>query len=224
MKTVRRLGTSAIITAMVCALAWLGIMASSRSELDSRDEGTAVFQNSDLLRFHVIANSDTQEDQAVKRMVRDSVLVSTRSLMAEASDAGQARSLAIDNLSRIESIANATLSRAGAVYRAKAVVEDWDFPVRTYGDLVVPAGRYPAVRILLGRAKGENWWCVLFPPLCFADFDSGFAISQTKKVSAIKALETGTAAGTKPKVKFRFALRALEHPAPGRGGQLVMGK
>lgn len=126
----------------------------------------------DLIRFHVIANSDSNEDQQLKRDVRDAILDQVGSSFAGAATAGQAREMVISKLGQMEEIARKVISDHGKEYAVHAQLGRFDFPVKTYGGFSLPAGNYEAVRIVLGEGKGANWWCVLFPPLCFVDISN----------------------------------------------------
>lgn len=137
----------------------------------------------EVLRFHVLANSDSEEDQRVKYVVRDEVLDWLQAAMEE-EDAGisavgsggssppdrqQTLDFLAGHLEALERAADQALIREGADYRAEAVIETCWFPDRTYGECTFPAGYYEALRLKLGEAQGQNWWCVLYPRLCFQD-------------------------------------------------------
>ncbi len=144
---------------------------------------SAAYQNTlqqgiadEVLRFQVLADSDSEEDQDVKYRVRDAVLSwLAQELKKEAADhAGADSKNAVErfvqeHLAELEHIADQVLLECGADYRAAASVERRCFPARTYGDCTFPAGWYDALRIRLGSAQGHNWWCVLYPRLCFSD-------------------------------------------------------
>lgn len=121
-----------------------------------------------VLRFHVLANSDSEEDQKVKYMVRDQVLSWLSEQMGECGKEEEMEFLS-GHLTEIEQVADQVLVENGFSYRSEARLEDCYFPERTYGDCTFPAGWYEALRICLGEAKGHNWWCVLYPRLCFSD-------------------------------------------------------
>ncbi|MCD7762660.1 MAG: stage II sporulation protein R [Lachnospiraceae bacterium] len=125
----------------------------------------------EVLRFHVLANSDSEEDQKVKIQVRDAVLEWMEEELTQEEQTGreEAAEFVSENLTQIEEIANAVLEGQGMSYRASAELTQSWFPDRTYGDCTFPAGWYEALRIRLGEAKGQNWWCVLYPALCFSD-------------------------------------------------------
>lgn len=123
----------------------------------------------EIIRFHCIANSDMESDQNIKLKVKDAVVASLREELKDARDIGEARTVIQENLPFIEKTANQVLSDSGYSYTASASLERCDFPVKQYGDLTFPAGNYEALRIQLGGAKGKNWWCVMFPSLCYVD-------------------------------------------------------
>ncbi|MBQ8732516.1 MAG: stage II sporulation protein R [Oscillospiraceae bacterium] len=122
--------------------------------------------SSEVLRLHIPANSDSEADQAVKLEIRDAILARTGELFYAAGTADQAAAIAEKELAEFERIANGILREKGFSYTARAEVCRMFFATRTYGELTMPAGQYQAVRITLGEGAGQNWWCVLFPPLC----------------------------------------------------------
>lgn len=126
---------------------------------------------SQVLRFHVLANSDSQEDQQTKLMVRDGILewLETQLSWEEQNDLALMEERLEALLPKIQEQANELLRERGCEYTARAALEESYFPRKTYGDCTFPEGNYQALRLLLGEAKGQNWWCVLFPKLCFLD-------------------------------------------------------
>lgn len=141
----------------------------SMEEKDGNDEAYAA------LRLHIIANSDSEEDQAVKLMVRDAVLQSVQASFAEnaANDSKQAERCLLSLGSEIQKAAETTLAENGFSYGVQLISGDFDFPERDYGEKTYPAGEYSALRIILGEGEGQNWWCVMFPPLCIINDDAG---------------------------------------------------
>lgn len=117
-----------------------------------------------LVRLHIIANSDSDADQAVKLEVRNSVLAEVKNKIKT-----ENRDEIIGGLEEIEKTANETLRENGFDYTAKAVYGKFDFPEKTYKDMTLPAGEYYGVRVILGDGNGHNWWCVMYPPLCVSD-------------------------------------------------------
>lgn len=123
----------------------------------------------EIIRFHCIANSDLETDQNIKLKVKDAVVASLRDELKDAKTIEEARTVIQNNLPSIEKTANQVLFNSGYNYTASASLERCDFPIKQYGDLTFPAGNYEALRIQLGEAEGKNWWCVMFPSLCYVD-------------------------------------------------------
>lgn len=124
---------------------------------------------SEIIRLHVIANSDSKEDQALKLLVKDNIVSYLRDKLTDAKTIEDARKVIQNNLSSIEEIAVNTMDSQGYFYGATASLTFCDFPIKQYGDLVFPSGNYEALRVKLGASEGKNWWCVMFPSLCYVD-------------------------------------------------------
>lgn len=129
-----------------------------------RRASAAIGENENILRLHVIANSDSEKDQTVKLLVRDAVLAFLSDL--ESQSANDTKRYLLANGKELLSTVEETLQGNGFSYSAQLMLGTYPFPDRTYGDTFYPAGDYPALRIILGSGQGHNWWCVLFPPLC----------------------------------------------------------
>lgn len=125
-----------------------------------------------LIRLHIIANSDSKEDQDLKYRIRDKLIQNYSEIPADGLE--QAQQNLVDQLPSIEQMVNAWLEEEQVPYRAKAVMGKDYFPTKQYGNLKLPAGEYEAVKVILGEGKGQNWWCVMFPPICFVDGTTGF--------------------------------------------------
>ncbi|AKX93604.1 stage II sporulation protein R [Moorella thermoacetica] len=151
-------------------LAGIVIMAGGSNWQEARV--VPAYNSHNLIRLHVIANSDTPGDQELKRHVRDAVLASVGQRLAGAGDITTARKLVSTNLATITAAAEAQIKREGRSYTVRTEFGDFPFPIRAYGDLTLPAGNYEAVRLVIGEGRGQNWWCVLFPPLCLVDVAS----------------------------------------------------
>ena len=147
----------ALLLAFAFTALWGAASAQQQEELAEK-----------MVRLHVIAQSDSESDQAVKLMVRDNVLSFTQGLMKGVSGVDAAEKIIEDHLGDIQRIANATLAESGCDYTAKAEVKVTEFPEKTYDSFALPGGKYLALRVLLGEAEGKNWWCVVYPPLCTA--------------------------------------------------------
>ncbi len=121
-----------------------------------------------VLRLHVLANSDSEEDQALKLKVRDAVLEITAPLLAHATDRDDAEAIIRAHMSDIQLAAEATVAENGADQSVAVMLDMEDYPTRNYESCAFPAGEYLSLRVCLGDAEGQNWWCVLFPPLCLS--------------------------------------------------------
>ncbi len=135
----------------------------------------------EVLRFHVLANSDSEADQEVKLKVRDAVIAYLQEEMPESADAEEAARWVRSRIDRIEELSRETAARNGSDDPVSAAVTTCWFPDRTYGDLTFPAGNYKALRIEIGEGAGHNWWCVLYPGLCFLDSTHAVMPEEGKK-------------------------------------------
>lgn len=159
----RVIGIAAVIALAAVAA---GAMARVRAEGDA---AMLAYSTANLVRLHIIANSDSEEDQRIKLAVRDRVIEEFSPVFKGVDDADSAERLIRDNLHLIEEEAADAVRQAGKAYGARAVVGRFPFPPRVYGQMALPEGEYRALRIVLGEGEGRNWWCVMFPPLCFVD-------------------------------------------------------
>lgn len=130
-----------------------------------------------IVRLHVLANSDTDEDQALKRKVRDAVIDYMKPYMLSSTNRYQAEHILAEHMPVVQEIARQIVQNNGFDYPVRVELGQHLFPTKTYGELALPAGNYQALRVLIGNAEGQNWWCVLFPPLCFVDVTNSLAIS-----------------------------------------------
>lgn len=133
-----------------------------------------------VLRLHVIANSDSIEDQNLKYKVRDNIINYMNSISKNIKSKDEALKLAKQNQENINNIAKQTILDNGFNYDVNIEFGNFYFPTKSYGDISFPAGNYDAIRIKIGSAKGQNWWCVMFPPLCFVDVSSGIVPDDSK--------------------------------------------
>ena len=121
-----------------------------------------------VVRLHVLANSDSEEDQALKLQVRDAVTERTAALLEEASGRREAETVLRQHLPELKRLAAEAIAAAGYGYSVEVELAETEFPTREYDGFSLPAGEYLALRVLIGEAAGRNWWCVGFPPLCTA--------------------------------------------------------
>lgn len=135
----------------------------------SYNDTETVYAPDSLIRLHVVSNSDSSEDQELKRKVRDEIVTAVGPAFTEAEDVDSARAIAEANLDNIRQIATHKIRSEGKDYPVKVELNSFSFPTKHYGPFILPAGDYEAVRVTIGTGSGANWWCVLFPPLCFVD-------------------------------------------------------
>lgn len=122
----------------------------------------------DVLRLHILANSDSEEDQAVKLKVRDRILLESGELFNTVGDKSSAQEKAAENTDKVEQIAKEVLAEEGFSYHVTAKVTRQFFDTRVYDGFTMPAGWYDSLQVVLGEGAGRNWWCVLYPPLCIS--------------------------------------------------------
>lgn len=159
-----------LLIVFVCFSAYFYVTAVSSGISDS------------VFRLHVIANSDSDEDQALKLKVRDSLLEYMNSLCSSTSSKEEAMRIANENIDDFTKIAQDVIYQNGYNYSVDVSVGSCDFPTKEYGDVSLPAGTYDALRVKIGSASGHNWWCVMFPPLCFVDVSSGIVPDDSKEI------------------------------------------
>lgn len=127
----------------------------------------------EVLRLHVIANSDSEEDQALKLKVRDAILEETGALFSDCKHRDEAREAVLANKDRILKAANSALIREGYNYSVDIELDEERYPTKNYESFCFPSGEYLSLRVKIGEGEGENWWCVLFPPLCLGAASDG---------------------------------------------------
>lgn len=134
-----------------------------------------------IFRLHVIANSDSEEDQNLKYLVRNSLINYMNSLTDKINSKEEAIQLANEHMNDFYKIAQDVIKENGFAYDVKISIGNFAFPTKYYGDISLPAGFYDALKVEIGEAKGQNWWCVLFPSLCFIDVSNGIVPEESKE-------------------------------------------
>lgn len=182
---------------------YTSICAFSYAQNISTDIADSVF------RLHVIANSDSQEDQNLKYIVRDNLLKYMNKLCINCKSKEEAINLARKNENEFRNIALSTIKEQGYDYDVKINIGNFEFPTKYYGDISLPSGYYDALRVEIGEAKGQNWWCVMFPPLCFVDISSGVVPEESKELLESNLSEEEFALISKDsnnQIQFKFKL------------------
>lgn len=126
-----------------------------------------------IFRLHILANSDSDEDQALKLKVRDEIINYMKTLTDGKTDKQAVIKLTKEHTNDFKQIAESVIKENGYDYQVEIEIGNFYFPTKYYGNISLPAGNYDALRIKIGKAEGQNWWCSLFPPLCFVNVSSG---------------------------------------------------
>jgi stage II sporulation protein R len=196
--------TACLIVAVCAAVgtAAAGVAAFVQTE--------TAFAKENLIRLHVIANSDSPQDQDLKLLVRDAVLAETRELFAAVTSKEEARRLLAEHQEKVIEAAEEVIQAHGFSYNVSLEMGAYAFPSRAYRGITLPAGTYDAVRVRIGDAQGENWWCVLFPPLCLGELEVSSGQSELAQYNPQG--ETG---------KIAFRLKVLEYIQATYYGQQI---
>lgn len=160
-----------------------------------------------VFRLHILANSDSNEDQNLKYKVRDNLLSYMNEICIYCTNKEKAIELVEKNKENFKQIAIDTIKSEGYTYDVNINIGNFEFPTKDYGDISLPAGFYDALRVEIGEANGRNWWCVMFPPLCFVDISSGVVPEESKELLENNMSEEEFALisdNSNSKIKFKF--------------------
>lgn len=162
-----------------------------------------------VIRFHVRANSDEEEDQQLKEEVKSNLVEYISPVLEQCSSREEAQIALEEEMEELENIALTTIYDAGYDYPVSIYFSTEDFPVKEYGDILVPGGEYEALRVDIGEAAGQNWWCLIYPPLCFIDGSTVIVDEDGKEVLKEEVGEEAyenMLIEDKPKVVVKFKL------------------
>lgn len=160
---------------LIVSVSFLLLSAYSYVNAVSNNLADSVF------RLHVIANSDSEEDQNLKYKVRDSLIEYMNTLTNNMNTKDEVIQIAKEHIQDFKNIAQNVVKENGYDYEVNIEIGNFSFPTKTYGDISFPAGFYDALKVEIGKAEGQNWWCVMFPPLCFVDVTSGVVPEESKE-------------------------------------------
>lgn len=186
-----------VLAGILISLLVTGIVVNAKKSQMQQDLAEEVF------RFHVLANSDSEEDQALKMQVKEAVIAYMKEELPSSDSVETTKEWAKSHLESIVNLAETVVCEEGYAYEVTAEVTTCDFPEKTYGDITFPAGEYEALRIEIGEAKGQNWWCVLYPNLCFIDAVHAVVPEEGKK-DLKKVLEEDTYEMVTATTRFRI--------------------
>ncbi len=161
-----------------------------------------------IFRLHILANSDSEEDQTLKLKVRDAILNYMETLTTDMSDKQAVITLAKEHTQDFKKIAEQTIQENGYSYSANIEIGNFYFPTKYYGNISLPAGNYDALKIEIGKAEGQNWWCSLFPPLCFVSVSSGVVDEEGEEYlkENLSDEEFAIVSDSSDKVQFKFKI------------------
>ena len=155
------------IKGMIIILVFAAVLFMKNEE--NEEERIQKSIASHIIRLHVVANSDSEKDQQLKISVKDKIVAGLQEKLKDADNLNDARTIIRNETERIEQMATEEMRKQGYDYIATASLGNSYFPIKKYGDLTFPAGEYEALRVQIGEAKGQNFWCVMYPTLCFVD-------------------------------------------------------
>lgn len=165
-----------------------------------------------VFRLHVIANSDSEVDQNLKYIVRDDLLEYMNTLCTNCTSKEDAITIANEHIEDFKEIALNTIKAQGFDYSVNVSIGNFEFPTKHYGDISLPAGYYDALKVEIGEAKGQNWWCVMFPPLCFVDTSSGIVPEESKEdlENSLTDEEFSIVSDNEENLTFKLKFKILE--------------
>ena len=189
-----------IITTLFIAF----LIISAYSYASNISEGLA----DNIFRFHILANSDSDQDQALKLKVRDEIIEYMKTLSDGMSDKQAVINLAKEHTDDFIEIAEKVIHENGYDYPVNIEIGNFYFPTKYYGNISLPAGYYDALKIEIGEANGQNWWCSLFPPLCFVGISSGIVDSEGEEYlkENLSEEEFELISSSSPEVEFKFKI------------------
>lgn len=165
----------------------------------------------EMIRFHVLANSDTEADQALKLKVKNKIIEELEEPLKDSENKEEARIVLENEMSNIIETAQEVILAEGYGYHVEAALSDVYFPTKIYGDMTFPPGVYQALQIKIGEAKGKNWWCVMFPPLCFVEGTYSVVPEESKiKLEQVLTEEEYTSLVKEGKVKVKPKSKLLK--------------
>lgn len=195
----------------LCAACLILALLCSMAERREKDEALAGRIAPEILRFHVLANSDSADDQRLKLKVRTMLLDTIYEGLGENASLEETKVYVVSHQKTLEKRAERYMKNLGYDYPAHMELANSYFPVKTYGDMVFPCGTYEAVRVKIGKGKGRNWWCVLYPPLCFTDSSYAVVPDSSREIlrESIDPADYKLLNRESPKIHIRLKLAEL---------------
>lgn len=198
----------------IAAAILITVFISGLIQLNAYSETINRGLEANLIRLHVIANSDSPEDQSLKRDVRDAILEYVHNILEGSDNIEKSREIIKSRLTEIADIARKVIAEKGRSYGVRTILGEYPFPTKVYGDIVLPAGEYQALRVVIGEGRGANWWCVLFPPLCFVDVTHGTVPDSVKddlkKVLTEEEYDIVTSSDSESEIPIKIKFKIVE--------------
>lgn len=203
-----------VLSILFCGVLVFSLLIGATLEKSqATNEDNEIIENisEKLIRFHVLANSNTDVDQELKMKVKDEVLKYISPMLEKSESLEESREILKKEDKNIINIAEEFIKKEGFNYSVETTLTRENFPVKEYGNIVLPQGEYEAYRILIGNGQGENWWCVMFPPLCFVDITKG-QVSYDKTDKQMKEIlsEKEFKAVNKKENEVKFELKVFD--------------
>ncbi len=178
-----------IIFYILMIITFIGVLSEYSYVNGAENDNIADSISNKIIRFHVLANSNSKEDQELKIKVKDKIIEYIFPKLEESNSLEESREILAENEEKIIKIANECIRGNGYNYPVSIEFKRENFPEKVYGNITLPQGEYEAFRVLIGQALGENWWCVMFPPVCFIDITKG-QVSYDETEEAMKEVLT----------------------------------
>ena len=166
-----------------------------------------------IFRLHILANSDSKEDQHLKLLVRDAIIDYIEEINSTSTSKEETIQNISNHLDSIQQISQKIIQEHGFNYSISLEIGNFYFPTKYYGNISLPAGNYDALKINIGEASGQNWWCSLFPPLCFIDISSGYLEEKDSKIleENLSNEEFMLVSSSSPDIKLKFKILEFFH-------------
>lgn len=178
--------------------------------LTAKSYANSIFTDlsSNIFRLHILANSDSEDDQQLKLRVRDEVLKYIKNLIQNCNTKDEVIGAVTNHLEDLYNISRKVISDNGYNYDIKIEIGNFYFPTKYYSNISMPSGNYDALRIKIGKSEGHNWWCSLFPALCFTDISNGMldSVTQKKLEKTLSKEENQILFNSTPNIKFKFKI------------------
>ena len=186
----------------------IGMCFTSAMQVYSRNIVEGI--SNGVVRLHIVANSNSADDQSLKLKVRDEITTVIKPMVEDAKTPEETKIIILDNIEMIEEEAQKIIKKYGYTYSVTASLDKFDFPAKKYGNAQFPKGKYDALKIVIENGKGNNWWCVLYPSLCFTENSDGVLPKESEeKLKANLSQEEYEVVTSKSKINFKFKIVEL---------------